>query len=226
MTSIGDGAFDYCSGLTSVTIPNSVTSIGGGAFDGCSGLTSVTIPNSVTSIENSAFYGCSSLKMVKSEVSMPFAVDAFNSFDVTLIVPKGLRTDYKKVGGWKFDLTYEEDETIYDREQTDEQGLFYTLKQADDNSFYYSVTGHSEELYNDVVIPAYLDGVQVGAIAGNIFNSCTNLSSITIPNSVTSIGARAFHPLNRNVNNRGILYLFRGKRLSLPQKVKIGCTSA
>ena len=64
VTSIGYGAFVYCSSLTSVTIPNSVTSIGYGAFEGCSSLTSVTIPNSVTSIESSAFYRCSSLTSV------------------------------------------------------------------------------------------------------------------------------------------------------------------
>ena len=61
VTSIGDGAFAYCSGLTSVTIPNSVTSIGGAAFRGCSGLTSVTIGNSVTSIGDYAFYNCTGL---------------------------------------------------------------------------------------------------------------------------------------------------------------------
>ena len=61
VTSIGNSAFAYCSGLTSVTIPNSVTSLGDGAFRRCSSLTSVTIPNSVTEIENSAFYGCSGL---------------------------------------------------------------------------------------------------------------------------------------------------------------------
>jgi hypothetical protein len=55
VTSIGEDAFSCCSGLTSVTIPNRVTSIGGWAFDGCSGLTSVTIGNSVTSIGNYAF---------------------------------------------------------------------------------------------------------------------------------------------------------------------------
>ena len=64
VTSIGDGAFLDCSGLTSVDIPNSVTYIGYGAFSDCSGLTSVTIPNSITSIGNSAFYGCSGLTSV------------------------------------------------------------------------------------------------------------------------------------------------------------------
>ena len=61
VTAIGEKAFSYCSGLTSITIPNSVTSIGKGAFENCSGLTSVTILNGVTSIGGSAFSGCSCL---------------------------------------------------------------------------------------------------------------------------------------------------------------------
>ena len=61
VTGIGDYAFSYCTGLTSVTIPNSVTSIGDYAFSGCTGLTSVTIPDSVTSIGYEAFSGCTGL---------------------------------------------------------------------------------------------------------------------------------------------------------------------
>ena len=64
VTRIGGAAFCKCSGLTSITIPNSVTSIGGSAFSGCSSLTSITIPNSVTSIGDFAFSGCSSLTSV------------------------------------------------------------------------------------------------------------------------------------------------------------------
>jgi len=63
VTSIGTGAFRLCPGLTSVTIGNSVTSIGNYAFME-SGLTSISIPNSVTSIGESAFYGCSGLTSV------------------------------------------------------------------------------------------------------------------------------------------------------------------
>lgn len=62
---IMDSAFEDCSGLTSITIPNSVTSIMNYAFYGCSGLTSITIPNSVTSIMNDTFKGC--YKLIQTE---------------------------------------------------------------------------------------------------------------------------------------------------------------
>ena len=55
VTTIGSSAFAYCSGLTSVTIPNSVTSIGDSAFEGCSGLTSATIGSGIQRIGGSAF---------------------------------------------------------------------------------------------------------------------------------------------------------------------------
>ena len=64
VTSIGSTSFYACYKLTSITIPSGVTSIGENAFNHCGSLTSVTIPNGVTSIGNSAFVGCSGLTSV------------------------------------------------------------------------------------------------------------------------------------------------------------------
>ena len=63
--SIGFGAFNGCTGLTSVTIPNSVTSIGTYAFYGCTGLTSIEIPNSVIGIGDYAFSYCTGLTSIE-----------------------------------------------------------------------------------------------------------------------------------------------------------------
>lgn len=61
---IGENAFEDCTSLKSITIPNSVTEIGSAAFRNCTGLTSVTIPDSVIEIGDSNFYGCSKLTAI------------------------------------------------------------------------------------------------------------------------------------------------------------------
>ena len=79
VTSIGYGAFCYCTGLTSVDIPDGVTSIGHFAFYDCSRLTSVDIPDSVTSIGNDAFSRCFGLTSVTFTGTTPptFGSDVF-----------------------------------------------------------------------------------------------------------------------------------------------------
>ena len=99
VTSIGEYAFDGCSGLTSLTIPSSVTSIGESVFFGCSGLTSFTIPSSVTSIGWGAFCGCSGLTSiyVYTEKLPNMGSDVFDGCDAkkcTVYVPKGTYDDY------------------------------------------------------------------------------------------------------------------------------------
>jgi hypothetical protein len=61
VTAIGESAFSYCSGLTSITIPNSVLTIGDYAFYDCNNLKSVIIPHSVTTTNIGAFQNCTGL---------------------------------------------------------------------------------------------------------------------------------------------------------------------
>ena len=100
VTSIGDQAFYYCKGLTSVTIGNSVTSIGGAAFAHCTGLTSVTIGNSVTSIGESAFSGCSGLTSVTIGNSVTSIGDwAFACSGLTSVT---IGNSVTSIGDWAF----------------------------------------------------------------------------------------------------------------------------
>ena len=76
VTSLGDGCFQDCSGLTSITIPSSVTSLGDYCFPGCSGLTSITIPSSVTSLGDGCFQDCSGL----TSITIPSSVTSLGDF--------------------------------------------------------------------------------------------------------------------------------------------------
>jgi hypothetical protein len=95
VTSVGDNAFEHCSGLTSITLPSSVTSIGTRAFLGCSSLTGMTLPPGLTSVADFTLYGCSSL----TSITLPAGVTSLGIhslsacsglIDVTL--PPGLIT--------------------------------------------------------------------------------------------------------------------------------------
>ena len=99
ITEIWYGAFDFCSGLTSVKIPEGVTYIRSGAFYGCSGLTSVKIPEGVTHIEEDAFSECSGL----TSVTIPEGVTYIekNAFEkchqLTIILLSDVYIDIKDV---------------------------------------------------------------------------------------------------------------------------------
>ena len=94
VTSIGNSAFSSCVSLTDITIPSSVTSIGDYAFDNCYSITSMTIPESVTSVGDGAFFFCSSLESIQVESGSTTYASAdgvlFNKDQTTLIAcPRG-----------------------------------------------------------------------------------------------------------------------------------------
>ena len=100
--------FAGCSGLTSVTIPNSVTTIGNYTFSGCSGLTSVTIGNSVTTIGYSAFSDCSGLTRIDSYINHPAEVGMGSSVfyrvptgTCELYVYEDTEQEYRSTAKWK-----------------------------------------------------------------------------------------------------------------------------
>jgi len=109
VTSLGNHAFEYCSGFSgSLIIPGSVISIGNEAFAYCGGFTSVTIPGSVTSIGDAVFASCNKLTDLYVNSSTPINLSSsYNVFyDVPtstckLYVPAGSKSAYQEANQWK-----------------------------------------------------------------------------------------------------------------------------
>ena len=204
VTSIGNSAFYYCSGLTSITIPNSGTSIGDWAFGWCSGLTSITIPNSVTSIGDYAFYYCSSL----TSITIPNSVTSIGDYEfsrctglTSITIPNSVTS----IGDYAFEycsgLT---SITIPNSVKSIGKNAFggcdglTSITVATDNAKYDSRDNSNaiiETTTNTLVVGCKNTIIpnSVTSIGSYAFCDCTGLTSITIPNSVTSIGNDAFN---------------------------------
>ena len=168
VTSIGSSAFEGCTGLTSVTIPDSVTSIGSSAFYGCTGLTSITIPGSVTSIGAWSFGGCTGL----TSITIPDSVTSIGGrafSGCTGLTSITIPNSVTSIGNYAFDGC-----AGLASISGSATNVGTVAKQAEPTSFTVNITS----------------GTSIGDYA---FSNCTGLTSVTMSNSVTSIGDRAFY---------------------------------
>ena len=201
VTSIGKHAFDDCNSLTSITIPNSVTKIGDCAFYNCSSLASITIPNSVTSIGNSAFKGCSSL----TSITIPNSVTVIGNqafYDcsslTSITMPSSIYSRPTSEDGDRFFENWSSfslDTIIINSNGLQSNFNRHTIKKPPiliiENSVTYirrrNITFSDCIHLTSITIPN-----SVTSIGDYAFWDCIRLTSITIPNSVTSIGKHAF----------------------------------
>ena len=202
---IGYSQFYGFNNVTSITIPNGVTSIGYDTFYNCSSLTSIIIPNSVTSIGDGAFRNCpieyanipamaisyiskSNLKEVVINSGTSLKLDAFYDCDNLESL-----TISKNVESIELEYTYSSPlpkiEIYYDGTIEDWCKISFSNSNLMNyaNHFYLKKDGNWEEVVTSIEIP---DGVT--SIGKYAFYNCSSLTSITIPNSVTSIGSGAF----------------------------------
>ena len=102
VTKIGNDAFSSCSGLTDITIPDCIVSIGDRAFYNCRGITGIVIPENVSSIGIAAFFQCKKLSTVTVNSKTPPTAksNAFLDVKATLYVPYGTKDLYEAAVGW------------------------------------------------------------------------------------------------------------------------------
>lgn len=168
ITRIGNRAFNGCNGLTKIKIPDSVTTIGADAFCDCTKLSKISFGNSITNIGSRAFYRCNNI----TEINIPDSVTeigyyAFNN--CSNLVRLSLGSGLNKISDDAFARC-----TRLKSISGSASMCGKVVKQANPSSYTVNITS----------------GL---AVDSNAFNNCTGLNSLSISNSVKSIGENAFN---------------------------------
>ena len=216
--SIGDRAFAYCSGLTSITIGNSVTSIGDYAFGGCSSLLSITIGENVTSIGYGAFYDCSGLTEVYYQgkldqwmrigfTSSPCVNGSALYINGELLTELVISDSVTSINSYAFSgCTSLTSIMIPNGVTSIGHGAFYgcsgltSIMVDSNNPNYASIDGvlFDKAITELICYPerknetSYVMPNNVTSIGNGAFDDCSSLISIVLSDSVTGIGVDAF----------------------------------
>ena len=171
ITRIGAYAFDGCSQLTKVEIPEGVTEIGWRAFNNCGMLGGIEIPESVTTIGGAAFSSCKSLKEVRIPSSVT-VIDERTFYNCNGLKNISLPENLERIG----------------------QEAFYSCSALEQIHIPAKVMAIGESAFYNCKLLTKIDIVNnnIARIENQTFEKCKSLISMELPVSITEIGDRAF----------------------------------
>ena len=170
-------AFKGITALTSVTLSEGVTAIGNGGFSGCTGISWINIPGSVKTVGTSAFSGCTGLKTVAMESGVAaIGNQAFRGCSalISIDLPDSVTTVEASAFLECDKLTYHV------------EGVGKYLGNSENPI-------HALAGVTDTTITAFQISDRTGLILDKAFYNCTKLQTVSIPDTVTSIGSYAFY---------------------------------
>lgn len=201
ITTIGAGAFSYCTGLTSVTIPTGVTKIDQSSFTYCSNLTSITIPAGVTLIGASAFERCTSL----TSIELPSEVITINGYAfryctnlVTVSLPSGLKNIYAYAFQNCTNLVMS---TLPSTLTSISAGLFNACSSIETFTIPSGITSvNSQAFYKCTGLTTVTFEGTPTSISSNVFQNCTNLTTINVPWAEGALVSAPWGATNATIN--------------------------
>ncbi len=200
VTTIGSTAFGGCTGLTEVTVPNTVTSIGNGAFAGCSSLQSITLPfvgdkphqpTDAYQYPLGYIFGGNGTQITQSYIGSSPNELTFNYFKIPSSLESVTITDCNYIAPYALsNLTMLKSLTIPETVTTIGNNAFNGCSNL--QTLTYNTNAITTQFKNFYYLKTVNIGNTVTAISDEAFSGCENLRSVSIPNSVESIGSNAF----------------------------------